>query len=218
MTKLLVVVEGDSEERFVNSTLRPHLPARLRTRAIKVQTGWTPDGKPARGGGDWTKWLKQIRLLLRPGELDLAVTTMFDLYGLPPNFPGVEAAPQHKSTSSFADALEAAMKKVVADPRFVPNIIRHEFETLVLAAMPQLDEQLNPDQRERLRPLRRALAKAAPEDINCGPETSPSKRLQRLRSYGKLAHGVPAVHAAGIARVRVSCPRFSSWISKLEKL
>ncbi len=218
MKELVVVVEGHSEERFVRRTLREHLPSRLVVRAIKPLTGKKPDGSAARGGGDWTKWLGQVRLALSSKNPDLVVTTMFDLYGLPSNCP-VPRPAKPTGTKAFADALEGAMVKAIRDPRFVPNILRHEFETLVLAALPELQEFLVPSVRKRLRFLRSLVDKNTPEEINCGKETAPSKRLEKANiGFSKLLHGVPAVHAAGIPKLKEACPRFASWISKLEKL
>lgn len=217
MKELVVVVEGHSEERFVRRTLREHLPSRLVVRAIKPVTGKRPDGSVARGGGDWTKWLGQLRLVLSSKNPDLVVTTMFDLYGLPPNCPAPPAA-RFASTSAFADAVEHAMATAIGDPRFLPNILRHEFETLVLAALPQLEALLVPAVRRRLRTLRSLTAKVAPEEINCGKQTAPSKRLEKAKiGFNKLLHGVSAVHAAGITTLRAACPRFGAWIARLER-
>lgn len=212
------MVEGHSEERFVMGTLKKHLPSRLVLRAIKPLTGKKPDGSAARGGGDWTKWLGQVRLALSSRKPDLVVTTMFDLYGLPSNCP-VPRPANPTSTKTFADALEGAMAAEIRDPRFLPNILRHEFETLVLAALTELQELLVPAVRKRLQSLRLLVAKHTPEEINCGKETAPSKRLEKARiGFNKLLHGVPAVRAAGIPQLKAACPRFAVWISKLEKL
>ena len=218
MTRLFVVVEGQSEERFVRETLRPHV-SHLDPVAILVETGRTQGGPPARGGGDWSKWLADIRRSLPAGSRDRVVTTMFDLYGLPKNFPNVGMRSGYADTSQFADALERSMSAAVADARFVPNLIVHEFEALVLAALPELELLLPPSQRTRLAPLRRAVKHAGPEDINSGDTTHPSQRLADADiSYSKLTHGVPAVHALGVNKLKVACPRFGAWIAKLERL
>ena len=197
--------------------LRKHL-ASHRVRAIKPLTGKKPDGSDARGGGDWTKWLRQVRLALSSKNADLVVTTMFDLYGLPSNCP-VPRPIKLTDTRPFADALEDALGTAIHDPRFLPNIVRHEFETLVLAALPELAELLVPSVRKRLRPLRTLVDKSAPEEINCGKSTAPSKRLVKANiGFSKLLHGVPAVDTAGIPRLKAACPRFAAWVSKLEAL
>ncbi len=216
MKKLLIVVEGDSEERFVRGPLKAHLPPHLDLKAIKVQTGWHPDGSAARGGGDWTKWSADIRACLAPpGER--IVTTMFDLYGLPRNFPGLDAAANAADTAQLAQPLEDRMRDEIADERFVPFLLRHEFETLVLAALPQLAELLPRDKRSALDPLQEAVGDD-PEAINCGPTTAPSRRLQAADiGFSKLVHGVPAVQAAGISALARACPRFGAWVARLEK-
>ncbi len=217
MSRLFVVVEGDSEERFVRGTLLRHFP-HLHPVAIKVETGRDAEGGVHRGGGDWTKWLADIRRTLgSPG--DRVVTTMFDLYGLPRNFPGRQSESRISDTVAYADALEARMHAAVGDSRFMANVVRHEFETLVLAALPELQSLLAPTERVRLEPLKALALEAGPEEINCGRNTAPSKRLQEARlSYSKLSHGVPAVQLAGIAKLSQSCPRFRAWIEKLGKI
>jgi hypothetical protein len=215
--KLVVVVEGYSEERFVMRTLRAHLP-KLDVRAIKPATGTRPDGSVARGGGDWKKWLAELRLTLGSKKPELVVTTMFDLYGLPSNFPGVSTRSQYASTAQFADALELTMASAVSDSRFVPNIVRHEFETLVLAALPEVEQLLAPSKRRHFAELRRLVAQSAPEEINCGDETAPSKRLEQTHVFDKLIHGVPALHAVGVPKLERACPRFGRWVRKLKSL
>jgi hypothetical protein len=214
---LFVVVEGDSEERFVNGTLRGHL-LHLNPVAIKVKTGKRPDGKAARGGGsDWTKYASDIRSCLKsPGNR--VVTTMIDVYRLPANCPGRGKIAGGSMPPTRIDAIEAAIAKAINDHRFIPFVLRHEFETLVLASLAKLESLLPASLRPRLASLRAAVGNA-PEDINCGPDTAPSKRLARSGiGFSKAALGVDAVHSAGIAHLKSACPRFRAWVNRLETL
>ena len=96
--------------------------------------------------------------------------------------------------------------------------MRHEFETLVLAALPQLEQLLPKAKRKHLAALKETVGDE-PEEINCGTTTAPSARLANAGiGFGKLTHGVLAVNAAGIARLARLCPRFGTWIAKLENL
>lgn len=218
MRKLCVVVEGDSEERFVRGALRNHL-AHLNTVAIKVETSRSPLGRAHRGGGDWTKWRADIRRALPPSGSDRVVTTLFDLYGLPRNFPRPAGAEHELDTNALADRLETGMAKEVGDPRFVPNIVRHEFETLVLASLDELEQVMHTGMRDGVRRLRLELAQRPVEEINCGAATAPSKRLAAAGiGFSKRKHGVPAVERAGIAKLKVACPRFAAWVTRLESL
>jgi hypothetical protein len=59
----------------------------------------------------------------------------------------------------------------------------------------------------------------APEDVNDGAQTAPSKRLETLiAGYRKTVHGPPAVASAGLTALRTSCPRFGAWVTRLEAL
>ena len=112
------------------------------------------------------------------------------------------------------------MAAAVDDWRFIPYLQRHEFEALVLAALPAMDGLLrNGGDRAGLDELLKVVAQSSPEDINDGEDTAPSKRLQRqIASYRKTIHGPLVVEDTGIAGLRSKCPRFDSWIAKLEAL
>jgi Domain of unknown function (DUF4276) len=112
------------------------------------------------------------------------------------------------------------MAAAVGDRRFLPHLMRHEFEALVLAAIDQLAAVLDGrSQRQGLEALRKGLGIEHPEDVDDGPDTAPSKRLQHhVEGYRKLTHGVPAVQAAGMPALRRVCPRFDAWVRSLEVL
>ena len=88
--RLHFIVEGQTEETFVNQVLRPHLAYRsIVVDARCIQTS-RKGGTKHRGGinnyelpkQDIFRWIREDR---RP---DARFTTMFDLYGLPQEFPG----------------------------------------------------------------------------------------------------------------------------------
>lgn len=102
----------------------------------------------------------------------------------------------------------------------VPYIQRHEFEALVLASLPSLRELLDAeDDLEGLTRLEETLAGAAPEDINDGETTAPSKRLlDHVPGFRKSLHGPLATSGTGLAGLRQQCPRFGKWVGVLEAL
>lgn len=90
MRLYIVLVEGQAEEAFVKSVLAPHLASfDLEVRPIIVTTSRDAHGRKHKGGGTWAHWLRDIKRLT--GEQDGRFTTMFDLYGLPDDFPGLAA-------------------------------------------------------------------------------------------------------------------------------
>ena len=82
---IVVVCEGETEETFVNNILAPNLG----NKGVFV----TPTLVNSQGGNlKGQRVLRYLRNTLRTRQ-NAYVTTFFDLYGLPPDFPGqVEAA------------------------------------------------------------------------------------------------------------------------------
>lgn len=227
MTRLIFVVEGQTEETIVRDVLEPHLAAvgvfAAATRGGKVVA--VERGHRQRGGGHYRNWRKDIVRLLSDRSDDLRVTTWFDLYGLPNDFPGIEAARAESDTRRRCELLEAALeadlrRNGIGDERLIPYVQRHETEALVLASLHGLGDWLDsPEAIDGLRRLREELRDLAPEDVNDGEYTAPSKRLQRhVVGYQKVLHGPLAIQAVGLSAVRSSCPRFDGWVRKLESL
>ena len=230
---LWIVVEGPSEEGFVKRVIRPHLEVLgVWCEARTVTTSRSPEGSRRTGGGDWAKWKADIQLYLRDKRPNIRVTTLFDLYGLPPDFPVPLAAPAVQVPRPRIDQLEEAMERSIGDPRFFGYLQKHEFEALVLAGLPELETFLEARQdRLGLKRLVDDIRGLAPEEINDGPNTSPSKRLSRfIPSYdpkererftgikGKSVYGPLVTERAGLSRLRELCPRFDAWVAKLEAL
>jgi hypothetical protein len=226
LIELFLVVEGATEAEFVRRAIAPHLAnLQIWAKPIEVTTRRERDGRKRRGGGHWTKWEADIRKLLRDPRPPVRVTSMFDLYGLPKNFPQLEQHSKIPDTAARTTMLEHAMARQIGDERFLPYLQRHEFEALVLAALPALEEILDdPRDRAGLKKLRANLGDSAPEDVNDGMATAPSKRLQsfipsynpgdRRNREGKSVYGPQVTAATGLvvlrSNARVSTPGFPS--------
>ena len=75
----------------------------------------------------------------------------------------------------------------------------------MLACLPQLAEFLEPGDRPTVDALRATLGSLAPEEVNDGPETAPSKRLlASVPGYRKTLHGVFACELAGLPALRAA--------------
>jgi hypothetical protein len=220
--RLYVLVEGQTEERFVKAVLTPHFQARgIEATPIVVATRRARStGQKSRGGGHWSHWRRDLLLLTKQQKGNEArFTTLFDLYGLPRDFPGFEQHHTDLDTARRAAALEECMKQAVGDWRFIPYLQRHEFESLVLASLDALSALLDSHDAPALAALRTSIAGQAPEDVNDGPTTAPSKRLtSHLPVYQKTLHGPLAVEATGLSGLIAACPRFAAWIQNLEQL
>jgi hypothetical protein len=220
--RLYVVVEGDTELAFVKRLLAPHLNERqIWTYPFIVATkrDRRTRAKLGRGGGHWKHWQRDLKKLTQEHGADARFTTLFDLYGLPDDFPGLSAHFVERDTAKRVEVLETAMAAAVGDPRFLPYLQRHEFEAYVLAALDRLPAFLqDAADRAGVETLRASLGTLDPEDINDGHETAPSKRLAHIPGYRKATLGPLAVEALGLAALRERCPRFSAWVGQLEAL
>ena len=153
------------------------------------------------------------------------MTTFFDLYGLPSDFPGQAVADLPADPVERAKQIEdgfhgAVVREVGCRPdRFFPHIQPYEFEALLFseaASFARAEPQWHTfaDQLEEVR-----QSSHSPEHINDGPETHPSARLLRLvPRYSKVRHGVAVSTEIGIERIRGECRHFNQWLSRLETL
>lgn len=93
MRQLAIVVEGQTEDRFVGDILRPHLWTRgIDIQPIIVKTSRTAGRASAKGGGSWRHRRKDIGNTLRSSQF-VCVTTMIDFYGYPDDGPARCGAP-----------------------------------------------------------------------------------------------------------------------------
>jgi hypothetical protein len=224
--RLIVAVEGQTEDNFVRRILQPHLwgfgisvSATIVGKAKAAARG--NSGKGARGGGCYADWERDIRNCLKDNPSpDFRLTTLFDLYGLPDDFPGRDRIASDHCQVDRCNRLEQAMAERIDDWRFIPYLQLHEFEALVMACLPDLESLYDaPDQLAGLAMLQAEVAALQPEEINDSKETAPSKRLERLiPGYRKKNDGPDAVEKAGLYHVRSQCPRFNAWLSPLEGL
>jgi hypothetical protein len=224
--RLIVAVEGQTEDNFVRRILQPHLwgfgivvSATIVGKAKAAAR--VNSGKGARGGGCYADWERDIRNCLGDNRSpDFSLTTLFDLYGLPDDFPGRDRIVSDRSQANRCNRLEKAMAERIDDWRFIPYLQLHEFEALVMACLPDLEGLYDaPDQLAGLATLQAEVAALQLEEINDSKETAPSKRLERLiPGYRKKKDGPDAVEKAGLNHVRSQCPRFNAWLSRLEGL
>jgi hypothetical protein len=226
--RLLVEVEGPTEEEFVKNILSPHLLDRGYER-VDARILGNARQRDHRGG--ITNWPSASKDILRHLQEDRGriVTTVVDYYALPASghggWPGRRQAASLVTTSSKrAEAVEAALladitgrMKIASDSRrFVPFIAMHEFEALLFSDCDRFAVALGEHQlATELSAIRSAFR--TPEDINDSPQTAPSKRILSLvQRYEKPFHGVVALLEIGLTKVRAECPHFDRWLRRLE--
>lgn len=216
MTRIYVMVEGQTEETFVREVLYPHF-----LRINKFVDPILVETKRGHKGGITNYDKVKPQLIQQCREKHTAyVTTMFDLYALPNNFPSKEDPTYQTLRTGHQKAcyLEQALAADIGERNFIPNLMVHEFEALVLVDPEQFSDWTE-DQHviQTLRAVRQVFTN--PEDINDSPQTAPSKRiLAVMPDYNKVVQGVLIAEAIGLDRLRNSCPHFSSWLQRLEQL
>ena len=226
MTRLLVHVEGETKESFVNRLLAPHLQGRgfssvgarlLGNARLRARRGGIRPWNAARD--DIVRHLKDDR--------ECVATTMVDYYGLPDRGRGAWPGRGGAAVGAAADkaaAVEAALADDVADGmgpgfdrrRFVPHVTMHEFEALLFSDCERFGAGIGrPDLGPRLQDIRDAFAN--PEEIDDSPVTAPSKRIEGLMpGYRKPLLGTHAALEIGLSRMRGCCPHFAGWLARLE--
>lgn len=223
MIRLHLTAEGPTEKNFAIRILRPYLATfRVFVDARCVLTSKDKKAsKEYRGGlvsyekaeADVLAWMKE------DSNAECRFTTMFDLYGLPKDFPGLATA-KRKATDHYERVrlLEENMARSINDRRFIPYIQLHEFETLILAAPENLDCQYLEHDRQ-IRKLISLVEGKNPELINDGNTTAPSKRiLKQIPEYDKATAGVSIVEKTGLETLRAKCRHFDEWLTCLEQL
>ena len=219
MRKVHILVEGQTEEKFVKQTLMGHLQGfEIWANPIIATTKRNPSGPDYKGGlRKWEKVRKEILRLLADSSAS-AVSTMFDFYGLPKSFPGREV-PEGRSPREKARYVEGEIgKDIDRAHRFIPYLQLHEFEA-VLFSRPESIVIPFPEYKAKagvFQSVRDGVQ--TPEEINDREETSPSHRIAaQIPEYKKVLHGPRIAHDIGLQTIR-ECPHFHEWVTRLESL
>ncbi|MFZ2445973.1 MAG: DUF4276 family protein [Syntrophobacteraceae bacterium] len=228
MARLLVHVEGETEETFVNEILRPHLYS-LGYSMVGARLIGNARQRARRGGiKPWHSVRSDIIKHLKE-DAGRFITTMVDYYGMPRagirGWPGREAAgelPYPQRASTVEDALLADICHEMGEGfnpvRFIPFVIMHEFEGLLFSDCEAFARGIGqPGLAIDFKAIRNEFC--SPEEINDSPITAPSKRVGALvPGYTKPIMGAVAVRTIGLPRIRSECPHFDDWLSRMEAL
>ncbi len=215
MTRLNIVVEGQTEETFVREILYHHL----------IQLGVFPTPRrvfhsaSSRGGVsqyskihmDVSRWCKQ--------DQGAFVSSFFDLYGLPRDFPGRQTASEESDVYQKIAVLEAAFAASISKANFIPYLQPHEYEALILSQPAKLGVYY-PHHTGPINALAAEIAAArTPEHVDEGKDTAPSKRiLKHIPGYRKNLAGALVAMEIGLPAIRARCRHFNEWVTKLENL
>lgn len=226
MTRLLVHVEGQTEETFVNEVLAPHLYG-SGWRRVSARLFGNARQRSRRGGvRAWSEVRRDIVNHLREDQASTA-TTMVDYYGMPMAgrmaWPGRSQAAElgfQQKARTIEDSLAADIRQTMGpgydDGRFIPYVMMHEFEAMLFSDCEKFGDGIgHPDLARSFQEIRDQFA--SPEEIDDSPDTAPSRRVEDLvPGYQKPLMGKLAVLEIGLDAIRTECPNFGAWIERLE--
>ncbi|WP_394508928.1 DUF4276 family protein [Priestia aryabhattai] len=215
--QVMVLVEGQTEETFVNQVLQPYLNAKdIYLSTTMVCTKKVKGVRKYRGGiADYDQLKRDLSMLLKSSHFDL-ITTFLDYYALPSNFPGQGTLPNGDCYAKV-NHLESELKQDINNNNFYPFVMLHEFEAMIFCDINSL-RHIFGDKKRGLDRLNSVLSQYKnPELINNSPQTAPSKRiLAELEGYQKVVHGPIAVKNIGLDRIRELCPHLNTWLNYIE--
>ncbi len=225
MARLYVFAEGQSEQTFADTVLKPHLAqfGVYMNKPVLIAHA-RRKGVVHRGGGrkyfamtnDIERFLKQDR------AADAFFTTMIDLYALHSGFPGRDESDKLRNDpQKRVLALESAWANDMQDDRFIPFLQLHEFEAYLFTDITKFDLFYS-NESTKIANLQGIAANfSTPELIDDGQETAPSKRIiAALPDYAgaKAVIGPQVGELIGLAAIRAKCPHFDQWLTRLECL
>jgi len=224
MKRLYMTVEGQTEAAFVEDVLIEHL-AGFRVNVWRPRfTGPSPRRRGhIPSGGMFNRFVHAIedirRWLKEDQSPDARFSMMVDLYELPSDFPGYEEASLQNDCYRRAEILEKAIFDQLGDNRFIPYLQVHEFEALVLTDARQLADlyQVRGGQLDRL--VADCAMFPSPERINLGRQSHPKYRIKTVvQDYDENVAGPLVASAIGLATLRLQCPHFGEWLTRLEQM
>ena len=218
-TFVKAVVEGKTEQSFINEVLAPT----LWSRGIYLEP--TILKKPGQDGGDvkFTRVNRDIGNHLKQRR-DTYVTVFIDFYGISSNWPNLDEAkakrtPREKAecfTDDLRDRICNSFSDYCPEQRFIPYVAMHEFEAILFSDPKILADAIQIDVSKIEDIIQECLE---PENINDSSITAPSKRLNALSSnFKKTTTGINIAKNIGINTIRQKCPLFHQWLSKIEAL
>jgi len=220
MVRVHVLVEGVAEETFAREVLQPYFTQH------KIYLSPRRLGKPGHKSGVCKYPVAQREILITlKQETQAFCTTMFDYYGMPPDWPKRKDAGHKLFAEERSVMVEDAMLADISSQlggrfncsRFIPYVQMHEFEALLFSDPKVLAGGLELADDVPIRHITNQFK--SPEEINDSQQTAPSKRIMGLNpGYAKVSHGIRVGQNIGLNMMRSQCPHFNGWIQRLEDL
>lgn len=217
MKRLVIIVEGDAEEGFVNNILSAHFTSLGLYNSIQCF-------KIKKSNGGISKYSDVKKDIINTlYENDVIVSTMLDFYRLPSSFPGKQDSSTFHSHLQQVEYIEGKLKEDIESAQqctfdnLIPYIQLHEFEALVFSSINGVDALFEQSEFKRKEMLQVIHDFPNPEDINDQPNTAPSVRLMKLiPGYEKVLYGIEILQKHGMPTLLARCPHFRDWVTRLE--
>lgn len=211
MPRLIFIVEGDAEQHFINRHLVDYLSKKFPGMGMHAQK-ITTNRQLNKKGGNVSYVLFQNELRRTAAQGNVMITTMLDFFRIPNDFPG------YSTDVRTIDVMESNIRTdcsaIIAPQFFLPYIQKHEFEALLFANLSGFSNILDAKGLNQVTKIVKDCG--SPEDIDGGPDTAPSKRLESIFDYKKVADSLLVMSDVSIDQLRCSCPRFDEWVGRLE--
>lgn len=213
MKRVVFIVEGDTEVRFIQKCLIPYLYSRGYSNPMNAQKILTNRKLNKKGGNISFEYLKND-ICRVAATSNVLITTLLDFFRLPDDYP--HHTTDSQKISDIENAIRENISTIIEKSCFLPYIQRHEIESLMYTNMDGFNIVL--DDTASLDKLQKIInSYPNPEDINGGAQTAPSKRLMKIFPYEKTTDGEMILEALNIDDIRTKCPHFNEWIEKLEE-
>lgn len=208
MKRLVFIVEGDTEVIFINDVIIPYLYNLGFNNPMNAQTIITNRKQHNKGGVINYEYLKNdINRVLAQGNV--IITTFIDFFRLPTNFPNFTT--DSKLINEIEDGISIDFDN---NKNLIPYIQRHELEALMFIKKDGFELVI--DVEDKLLLIENIIEEYSnPEDINGNPENAPSKRLERIFKYDKVADSEIIFGMLDIQTMIDKCPRFNNWINTI---
>lgn len=130
MKRLIIIVEGQTEEEFVNISLRNYFNEKgiYDISAIKIQTSRGHKG----GFVNYNHLRNDLKKVL--GESNVVVSSILDFFQIPKSVPNYQLMDSATNIDDKIDLLLEGMSNDINDRRFIPYIQKHEFEALLFSS------------------------------------------------------------------------------------
>lgn len=223
MKKLIIICEGKTETFFIKNVLSNYMPS-ITFLPQTIPTGSNPQGGSSKGGAlNYDRVKRYIENLKFTNDY---ITTFFDFYGLPNNFPSYSTLNSNLTIYQKIDKLEKAFYDDIINDfpslkdKFFPYIQLHEFETLLFTDIKKAFQDMRISD-QNLTNLNDILINFNdnPEEINNSIETAPSKRIiKAFPAFQKTKDGVIGIQNMGLNDIEQKCQHFKKWLDYIRSL